>query len=404
MGPIRLHVLSEPEHVQHVFSDNWRNFVKGSMWKPVRRLLGRGLATSDGEIWLRSRRLMQPLFSPKHLKVLVDHMVRVVAGAIPRFEHMAMTGEPIDMGREMMDLTQEVLLSTIFGASVDRRTSRALADAINAAFEAINTRLFLFFVPERVPLPGERALREAVATIDEAILRIFDERRHSQSERNDLLSLLLHARDDETGEKLAEKQVRDELVTLFVAGNDTTTASLTWLWHSLSENPEVERKLHAEVASVLGDRQPTFDDIAHLTYTKMVFQEALRLYPPVWFLPRFAVADDIIDGYPIPAGSTILVSAYATHRNPNLWERPEVFEPERFTPERSANRPRYAYYPFGGGPRQCIGMSFAYMEAQIITAMLMQKFRMRRVGGAAKPRSAITLRPQGGLPMIISRL
>jgi cytochrome P450 len=405
LGPIRVYLVTHPEHVQYVLADNWRNFGKGNMWIPARRLLGNGLIASDGDVWLSHRRLMQPLFASKHIDTLTGHMSEVVADAIPHLDAAAASGAPIDMTKEMLQLSQGILLRTMFSTSLESRQAEELGKAVLTAFRELNKRLFLYFLPEWLSLPGERAFLEAIATIDRVMFRIVQERRQSDAARNDLLSLLLNGRDEETGSGLNDRQVRDELVTLAIAGTETTALAMTWLWHVLDQYPDVDRRLRQEIDIALQGRTPTFDDLANLPYTKMVLMETMRLYPPAWFVPRSTLADDVIGGYPVPAGSTVLFSPYITHRDPSAWERPEVFDPERFSPERSAGRSRYAYLPFGGGARQCIGMQFALIEVQIITAMLVQRFRLRCIPGVpVVPHSATTLRPRHGLPVTLTRI
>jgi cytochrome P450 len=402
LGPIPIYLASHPEHAQYVFNDNARNFTKGGdFWKPLRRLFGDGLAMADGEPWLRSRRLMQPLFTAKHIASLVDLMVERIASSVIRVEPCAAARAPLDMGQEMMRLAQAVVLKTVFGTTVDPVELDALGDAVFTSFQKINRRIFLYFLPGWAPLPGEEALVRALEVIDASMFRLIRERRRRDEDRVDLLSLLLRARDAETGEGMSDQQVRDELVTLFVTGSETTAAAMTWVFHLLDEHPEVEGKLRAELRAVLGGRRPTFADLANLLYNKMVIQEALRLYPPAWFIPRVAQRDDMIGPCPIPAGATVLVSPYVTHRDPTLWARPAAFEPERFHPARVAALPRYAYYPFGGGGRQCIGAHFALTEAQLILAMYMQRYRLSRVSRRpVEPRAAPGLWPRHGMTMI----
>jgi cytochrome P450 len=400
LGPIHLYVLTHPDHVQHVLHDQPREFVKGGMWAAVRELLGNGLVTSEGDFWLRQRRMMQPLFSGKHLASLVDGMVDVIGHETERLQRDIQPGATLDMASEMTSLTQRVLLSTMLGATVEAGEAERLGARLVEAMRVLNLKLFTYFLPRWMPIPGGRTFRRASAAIDEAMLRIVRERRGSGEERADLLSLLLAARDEGGGEGMDDQQLRDELVTLFVAGNDTTANALTWLWYVLDRNPEIDRRLREEVADVLGDRRPTQADLAKLVYTKQVLMETMRLYPPVWMFPRFCERDQVVGGWLIPAGSAMIVSQWITHRDPSLWERPDEFDPERFTPERSASRPRYAYFPFGGGPRQCIGNNFALMEGQLIAAMMARRFRPRLPEGARViAGSASTLKPKGGLKM-----
>jgi cytochrome P450 len=232
---------------------------------------------------------------------------------------------------------------------------------------------------------------------------IADHRRHGQ-DRGDLLSLLLAARDEDTGEAMSDKQVRDEALTLILAGHETTANALAWTWYLLSQNPEVEQKLHAELAAVLDGRAPTVADLPNLRYTSMVIDESMRLYPPAWSVGRSPIADDEILGFQIPKGSSLMLSQWLTHRHPDFWENPERFDPDRFSPERSANRPRYAYFPFGGGPRQCIGNVFALTEANLILAAVAQKFRLRMVPGhRVELQPLVTLRPRYGLKMTVDQ-
>ncbi|XXX79857.1 cytochrome P450 [Sorangium sp. So ce134] len=401
LGLIRAYLVTHPDQAQYILNDNWRNFTKeGGMWKPIGRFLGNGLVTASGDEWLRNRRRMQPLFASRQLAGLVDLMVDVVESELPRLERLARTGAAVDMDREMMQLTQRIILATMFGVSITPREADSLGEALFTTFQSLNAKMFLYFLPERL-LPGERAFRDAIARIDETILRIVRERRRSREERHDLLSLLLHAR-DESGSGMDDRQLRDELVTMFVAGNETTAITMTWLFYLLDRHPEIDRKLRAEIDQVVGDRRPTADDLSRMDYAKMVIQEAMRLYPPSWLLPRVAKEDDQICGYPVRAGATVIVSQYVMHHDPASWEAPLAFDPERFTPERSASRPRYAFMPFGGGPRQCIGNLFAIMEAQILLAVLLRRLRARLVPGqTVSPQAVTTLRPRHGLKMTL---
>jgi cytochrome P450 len=291
----------------------------------------------------------------------------------------------------------------MFGASLQPGQAKSLGQAIVDAFRALNIRMFFSAFPEWLPLPGELTLRRAVAMIDDAILGLVRDRRKSREKRGDLLSLLISARDEETQMGLDDRQLRDELVTFFVAGNETTAIAMSWLWYVLDRHPEVDRKVRAEVDSVLGGRRPEAADLNALPYSKMLILEVLRLYPPAWFLPRVTEEADSICGYPVPAGATILLNQYGAHRHPSFWEKPSVLDPERFSPERSADRHRYAFFPFGGGPRQCIGNMFAIMESQVILAMMLQRFRPRLTPGhpEVRPRSATTLRPHPALRMTL---
>jgi cytochrome P450 len=292
----------------------------------------------------------------------------------------------------------------MFGSSIDAHTTEHLTGRLLDAMRTLNLKLFLYFLPRQIPLPGDRAFKRAVVAIDDALLRLVGERRKSPSAQQDLLSLLIAARDEQSNARMDDRQLRDELVTLFVAGNDTTANALTWFWYVLDRHPEVDRRVRQELTDVLGDRAPTAEDLPKLSYLKNAIQETMRLYPPVWMFPRFCDREQVVGGYTIPAGTPILLAPYVTHRDPAAWERAETFDPDRFTAERSAGRPRYAYFPFGGGARQCIGNAFAIMEAQILAATLAQRFRPRVVPGAkVVPSSASTLKPKHGLPVVLER-
>jgi cytochrome P450 len=400
VGPITLYLVTHPDHVQHVLHDSWRSYGKGGMWKATKPLFGNGLSASEGAFWLRQRRVMQPLFNTSHLATLTDSMASVIDDEVTRL--VAHGPSTVDMGREMNAITQRVLLGTLFGQGLDRAEMDRLGDDIQTAFASLSLRIFLYFLPERFPLPGERRYRAAIAAIDETTLRLVRARRASGERGDDLLGVLLRARDEATGEGMDDRQIRDELVTMFVGGQETTAITMTWLWYVLDRCPEVDRRVRAEVAEVLGGRRPTFGDLARLVYTKQVVQEVLRLYPPGWIFPRFTDEEALIGGHRIPAGSTLLLSPFASHRDPASWPDPETFDPERFTPERAAERPRYAYYPLGGGPRQCIGNHFAMMEAQLITAMMAQRLRPRLVPGhRVELSSATTLKPRQALTMTL---
>jgi cytochrome P450 len=400
LGPITIYLVTHPDHVQHVVQD-WSAFGKGGgMFKATRPFLGNGLLTSDGELWRRQRRMMQPLFKPGYLAAVTDLMVEVIDREVTVL--VARGSATVDMEREMNVMSQRLILETMLGRGIARSETDRLNDELQIALQGLNLRMFLYFLPERLPLPGERRYRAAIAAIDEAMLRLVHARRASDAPRDDLLSLLLRARDEDTGEGMDDRQVRDELVSIFVAGQDATAKAMTWFWYLLDRSPEVERRLRTEVADVLGDRRPTFDDLAHLKYTKRVLQEAMRLYPPAWMIPHFVDKEAIVGGYRIPARSPLLLSPFVSHRDPTFWPDPEAFDPERFTPERSAGRPRYAYYPFGGGGHQCIGNHFAMMECQLITAMMVQRLRPRLVPGhRVVPSSSMTLKPRYGMKMTL---
>ncbi len=396
LGPRRFYLLNHPDFIQHVLQDNYRNYRKG--YEQIEPLIGKGLVSSDGNLWRRQRRLMQPAFHRQRLASFATTITSTTNEMLKRWQPMARRGEPIDVAAEMMRLTMDVILKTMFSTHIADRADVA-GRAFETTLEHVNMRLMApFDWLESLPTPGNRRFQRALRTLDDIVYGIIDERRRHPTGTNDLLSMLLEARDEETGESMSDQQLRDEVMTIFLAGHETTANALAWTWYLLSKYPEAERRLEAELATVLGGRPPTFEDLPRLTYTRMVIDEALRLYPPAWMFAREAVQADEIGGYRIPAGARIMLSPYVAHRHPGFWDNPEGFDPERFTPERSEGRPRYAYFPFGGGPRRCIGEGFALMEAQLVLATVVQRHRLDLVPGhPVEPQPMATLRPRQGI-------
>ena len=293
------------------------------------------------------------------------------------------------------------MLSTLMRSRIEDEDAVAIIDALDDAFRSVYLRTLLFFVPEGVPLPGELKLRNAIKTINTVILGLIERRRHERAPGPlDLMSLFIDRQASPPAEALSDTQVRDHLVTFYLAGYETTAVALTWTWYLLAEHPACFDRLRAELAAVLHGRPPTVADLPKLRYMRMVIQESMRLYPPAWFFPRFARNDDDVDGYRIAAGSTVLMSPYVTHRLPTIWADPDSFDPERFSPERSAGRHRLAHVPFGVGPRQCIGLNFAMMQMQIVLATIAARLRpVRTPGPPAKPRPMLTLTPSHAVPV-----
>lgn len=398
LGPVQVPVVTQPEHLQQVLLDDARSYTKAGMWKAATPLLGKGLVTSDGDVWKRQRQLMQPLFTPRYVGGLSGLMVDAIDAHLDRMAERV--GEPMDVGTEMTMITQRVLMESMFGGSLSVEKAAELGQHLITAFQAMNVRLFTYFLPEWFPRPGGRAFVRSIAAIDEAMMGLVSRRRAAPEGRSDLLSLLLEARDPETGGPLSDREIRDQLVTLFVAGLDTTAIMLTWLLAMLDKHPDVDQRLRAEVSAVVGDRRPTGDDVAKLVYTKQVVQETMRLYPPAWLVPRYTAGGTEVGGRRIAPGTSMLISPFLTHRDPLHWERPDVFDPERFAPGAEARRHRLSYIPFGAGGRMCIGSHFAMMEGMLATVMLVQRFRARAVPGQTlEPSAASTLKPKGGLKM-----
>jgi cytochrome P450 len=393
------YLVAHPTGVEHVLQTRQQNYQKGRLFtKPISLLVGEGLLTSEGDFWRRQRRLAQPAFHRQRIAALCGTMTAAAEEMSRRWRGFEKSGEPFDAAVEMTRLTLQIAGRTMFGVDLGDEAGK-VGQALRVAFEHLNYRMmYPWALPEVVPTRRNRRFLRARRTLDEVVYGIIRERRGRAADTGDLLSMLLMARDEETGEGMSDEQLRDEVLTILIAGHETGAAALAWVWYLLARHPEVEHKLHAELESVLGGRTPGIEDLPSLPYTKMIFDEVLRLYPPAWGLPRQAISEDEIGGKHIPAKSILIVSQYVTHRHPAFWDEPDKFEPERFTPERVAARPRFAYYPFGGGARQCIGTNFALMEAQLVVATLAQHFRPRLSGGQTiEPDPTFTLRPRGGV-------
>lgn len=397
--------ISHPNDIERVLRINQHNYPKGEWLNRLNALVaGNGLLASEGELWLQQRRLMQPAFHRRQLALLSESMARASEHLVDRWQPAVASGQPLDVAREMMRLTLEIVGKTL--CSIDVRDE---VDVISPALTVVLSYMAYrsshpFAIPERYPTPRNRCYAHAKQQIDTVMQAIIDERRRTGVDHDDLLSMLLHARDEQTGAGMSDAQLLDEVRTLVLAGHETTANALAWTWYLLARNPEVETRLHAELDSVLGGRLPTFDDLPRLQYTRMTIDEALRLYPPAAITGRSVVDDDELGGYHIAGKSFVSFSQYAVHRHPDFWDDPERFDPERFTPERVATRPKFAYFPFGGGPRLCIGNNFALMEAQIVLATIAQRYRLRLVADRpVQPQMVLTLRPRNGVQMTINR-
>ena len=403
MGPKRQYVITRPEHVKHLLATEKQKYPKGSGYKIVREsMIGLGLLTSDGAFWQRQRRLMQPLFTARAVTQFAGQMTDRTQEMLARWKPHAARGEPLDLSVEMMRLALSIIGTTMVSLDAGDETLE-LGRAFRTMMESMaHLSSGLPVMPQWVPTPRNRRAHAAARVLDTYIYRLIQERRTQQERPADLLTQLLEARDEETGEGMTDEQIRNEVLTIFLAGHDTTAAVLTWVWYLLATHPAIESNLHEELTAVLGGRTPTSDDLARLTYPRMIFEEALRLYPPGWIFPREAAEEDEIAGYRVPAGTLMLACPYLTHRQPAFWEHPEQFEPERFTAERSAQRPPYTYYPFGAGPHTCLGIHFALLEGQLILATVAQRYRLRLVPGfSVEVRSMGMLRPRHGLPIIL---
>jgi cytochrome P450 len=400
----RVFVANSPEAARHVLLDRAENYVKSRIARQLLKPLGQGLLTSEGALWRRQRRTLAPAFHPKRLEAFTAAMVQAAADMLAGWDALP-AGSVVDAAEAMAGLTLDIITRTMFSSDIRERAAEVRASLVH--YQRVGGRpslADLLGLPGWVPRVSARRVRAATAALDDIIFGIIERRRREAGPADDLLGLLLATHDEESGEGMSDAQLRDEIATIFTAGHETTANALTWTWYLLALHPQVEARLLAELAAVLGGRLAADADIPRLRYTRMVLEESLRLYPPAHTLSREAIEDDEILGHRIPAGSAVLISPWLLHRHEMLWERPEIFDPERFTPERASARPRYAYLPFGGGPRICIGAGFAMQEATIILATVAQHYRLRLVPGQrVEPLGLITLRPKGGLLMALER-
>ncbi|MGH9943968.1 MAG: cytochrome P450 [Pyrinomonadaceae bacterium] len=398
IGPQQVFTLNHPNLVRDALVTHQDAFMKGRALQRAKRLLGEGLLTSEGEHHRRQRRLAQPAFQRKRVEsygaVMVDYAERCAARWQP--------GAEVDIAHEMMRLTLAIVGKTLFDTDVESE-----ADEVGEALTDIMELFQMLLLPyseylEKLPLPQMHRFRRARARLDAVIYRIIEERRRGGGDRGDLLSMLLLAQDEEgDGRGMSDEQLRDEVMTIFLAGHETTANALAWTWYLLAQNPEVEAKLHAELDAVLeggGRRPPAVEDLPRLRYTEMVLSESMRLYPPAWTVGRLALKDFRAGEYLVPPGSLVLISQFVVHRDARFYPDPLRFDPERWTPEAKESRPPYAYFPFGGGPRRCVGEGFAWMEGVLLVASIARRWRMRLVPiHPVIPHPRITLRPKHGI-------
>ncbi|MCB9455902.1 MAG: cytochrome P450 [Anaerolineaceae bacterium] len=397
VGDFRQYVITDPDLIHEVLVAQSAKFQKDMQYTDTRRglarFLGNGLLTSNGEFWKRQRRLVAPSLHARRIESYAETMVDYALDTVNGWQD----NTRLDISQEMNRLTMRIVGKTLFNADVagDVRDVASAMGTIQHYFAESRSKL----LPTWIPTPFERRARQASGTLNEISYRLIEAWRQTREDRGDLLSMLLMA-EDEDGNHMTDEQARDELVTLFLAGHETTANALNWTWYLLAQNPEAEAKLHAELDSVLGGKPPTLDDLKRLPYTEMVVKEALRLYPPAFGFGRVATEDLEIGGYFVPKDTVVAITSYIVHHSPKWWDEPEAFRPERFTPENEAKQHRYAYVPFGGGPRVCIGNSFAMMEAQLLLATIASRYQFRlQPGQMVEMLPLITLNPKDGLPM-----
>ncbi|MFF7457950.1 cytochrome P450 [Kitasatospora sp. NPDC008115] len=403
LGPKTLYFFNHPDHVRRVLTDNSTNYHKGIGLVHARRALGDGLLTSEGDLWRAQRKVIQPVFQARRISRQTGAIAEEAGLLAERLRRVAGRG-PVDIRQEMTTLTLGVLGRSLLD------TDLGAYESIGEAFEVVQDQaifemMSLGSVPSWVPLPLQLRFRKARAELDRIVGALDRERRgHPASDgtRDDVLSRLIDATAGERDPRARRDRMRDELITLLLAGHDTTASTLGWALYLLDRHPEVGDRVRAEIDEVLGDRLPAFEDVHRLTYTSAVLQEVMRLYPAVWLLPRKALAEDEIGGYRVPAGADVVLCPYTLHRHPAFWEHPGRFDPDRFTKGRAAGRHRYAYVPFGAGPRVCVGSGLGMLEATVVLAVLLRRLRLSVPRGhRVRAEPMLTLRVKGGLPMSV---
>lgn len=394
-------LVDDAAAARHVLVDNHRNWDKGTIqYRTLGLVTGEGLLTSDGETWRTHRRLAQPAFHHGTLEQTAQHTVAAAQGLARRWDGLG-AGARVDVGEDMLETTLEVVGASLFGTDLGADAPGLVRAVVRALDVVVRRARSPLKAPAHVPTPGNLRLRRALATLDGTVASILAQ--HAARPRaagTDLLTMLLEARDGATS--LTREQVRDEIVTLVIAGHETVASSLTWTWHLLAAHPGVQARLLAELAEVLGDRPPRLADLPHLRWTRQVVDESLRLYPPAWVVTRRSLGPDHLAGHAVPEGTLVLISPYVLHRHPGWWEEPDAFRPERFGGG-AQDAIRQAYLPFGAGPRLCIGRDFALLEATLMLAALAQRFTLTPARARPpRPLAQVTIQPRGGLPMHVT--
>jgi cytochrome P450 len=398
-GPFRLYIVNTPDLAHEVLVEKAASFYKTTILKTVLEpVVGAGLFTNDGDSWRQQRRLAQPAFHSKRIAAYADVMVQFAHELAERWHDQ----QTLDVEHEMAGVTMQIVSKTLFDAHVTQEdtTGQAVATVLRLADQRFNR---IFQIPDWLPTSENRRMKAAIQHLDELIQGFINERRATSEDKGDLLSMMIAATDDENGARMSDKQLRDEVMTVFGAGHETTAVTLTWAFYVLSQHPEVEAKLHAELDTVLGGRLPTFEDLPKLPYTEKVIKETMRLYPPAWSVTREPIVPvRLADKYDLKKGKTLMVNIYGIHRDERYFPDPLRFDPERWTPENEKKMHRYQYFPFGAGPRVCIGNSFAMMEARLVLATLAQRFRLTLAPEQiVAPERVFTLRPRYGMKMIV---
>lgn len=400
LGPQVAHLVNHPDHAAHVLQKNFDNYDKNSRsTRSIKRVCGESLLTSNGEVWRRQRKMVQPAFHHQSIKGFAELMAESCENMLNRWSDEPEVSTR-DVSSEMMRLTYTIVARALFSADLSGDAGKiepAMRILLDHTFERLS-KIFAF--PGWAPTPKNRQFHRALEDVDNTVTEIIEQHRSHSSEQNDLLSMLMGIRDEDTGEGLDELEIRNETVTLLISGHETTSNALTWTLHLLSKHPEIQDRLRGELLQTLDGRTPCLEDIPKLEFTTKVIQESMRLYPPIWIMERNVIEEDVIDGYLIPKGSSMVICPWTMHRHPAFWDEPEEFRPDRF-----GDSVNPAYMPFGAGQRFCIGNEFAMLEARIIIAMILQRYRVSPIPDARiEPMPGIALSPRYGLPIELQRL
>ncbi len=391
MGPFRPYLVTHPDHVQHVLRGNQPNYVReGMFWDPLVPLLGDGIL-SDGESWQASRRILQPLFTAKHINSIGERILEV---STEHIEATIRSEESFDIVTGMANIVHPTIVRLFFGDNLSAEAIALLIPAYDVSVTWISIRLILPFIPSNFPLPGDRAFWRALRTINDVVYPWIQEARANLDDDHNVVSVLCRARSGEIGES-GDRKIRDDLVSMYGASTETTATALNWVWVALDAHPDKAAKVYEEIDRVVGENPLSLSHLPDLRYLRMFLYEILRLYPPGWLLPRRVVDTESIGGVMVKAGSTVVISPYLTHRLEEFWDRPLDFEPERFAPENEERRHRYAYFPFGGGPHQCLGQHLFMLEAQLVVAGILSRFRpVLNASEPVTPQLGTSLRPK----------
>ena len=405
-GRLVVHLVHRPEHVKHILVDACDNYGKQTKGFATMRLaLGEGLITSEGQYWKRQRYMIQPAFHQKQLERYFDKMIDAALTMLDRWDGAASDREPVDLGSEMTTVTLRIIGECLCSRDLSK-VSDPMGSCLAEIIRHLMNRIKHPWLPGlKVPTPGNLRFNRALRRFDECARLLIYERRSEPGRHEDILDVMLDATDPTTQDKMTERELRDQLITLLSAGHETSANALIWALYLVCSHPDVEVRLRKESAEVLGGHQPQFKDLQHLRYAEAVISEAMRLYPPIWIMGRSTKQDDNVGGYQLPGGSKVFVSPYVTQRHEGIWRDADMFKPERFTNGEAETLPRFSYFPFGGGPRICIGGAFAMMETKLLMTAILQRFRLSLLPGTVpRPEPSISLRPKTSIPVTLERV